>query len=68
MAEMEYDEYVVKTRIGDAVIPQLEQGDALGNSLEHFRQCILAGEESITNAASAIRMIQILEEADRQLK
>lgn len=64
---IEYDEYVVKTRNGDAVIPRFDQEDALGNSLEHFRQCIVEDKESITDADSAIRMIEILEKADRQL-
>ena len=48
------------------MIPKFNQEDALGNSLEHFRQCIVDDKESITNADSAIRMIKILEEADRQ--
>ena len=64
---IEYEDYVVKTRVGDAIIPKLTQSDALGNSLEHFRQCIINNTESITNADSAIRMISILEEADKQL-
>lgn len=65
-SDLEYDEYVIKARTGDAVIPKFNQEDALGNSLEHFRQCIVDDKESITNADSAIRMIKILEEADRQ--
>ena len=64
---IEYDEYVVKTRNGDALIPKFDQEDALGNSLEHFRQCIVEDKESITDADSAIRMIEILEKADKQL-
>lgn len=67
LSDMEYDEFVVKTRIGDAVIPQLDSGDALGNSLEHFRQSIVNDTESITNADAAIRMIKVLESADKQL-
>lgn len=67
-AEMEYDEFVVKTRVGDAVIPKLGQGDALYNSLEHFRQCIVNDKESQTDAMSAIRMLRILEKADLELK
>ena len=66
--QMEYDEYVVKSRIGDAVIPWFEGGaDALYNSLETFRNCIEKNIESITNADAAIRVIKILEMADRQL-
>ena len=65
--KLEYEDFVVKTRIGDAVIPRLEQGDALYNSLEHFRQCIINGRESQTDAPSAIRMLKILEKADEEL-
>lgn len=66
--KMEYDEYVVKSRIGDAVIPWFEGGaDALYNSLENFRNCIEKNVESITNADAAIRIIKILEMADQQL-
>lgn len=68
LSDLEYDDFVVKSRVGDAVIPSLTQGDALFNSLEHFRQCILSGKESITDAESAIRMISILEKADEKLK
>ena len=65
---VEYEDYVIKTRGGGGVIPKLEQGDALFNSLEHFRQCIVEGRESLTNAQAAIRMIRILEAADIKLK
>lgn len=64
---MEYEEFVAKARVGDAVIPKFEQGDALFNSLEHFRQCIINGTESRTDARSAIRMLKILEAADKEL-
>lgn len=64
---MEYDEVVVKSRIGDAVIPNVETGDALYNSLEHFRQSIVNDTQSMTNADAAIRVITILEMADKQL-
>ena len=67
LSNMEYDEFVVKSRIGDAVIPKLEQGDALYNSLEHFRTCIVENKESTTDAKSAIRMLKILEKADKDL-
>lgn len=66
--DMEYDEYVVKARVGDAVVPNFVGGaDALYNSIEHFRTCIENGEESMTNADAAIRVIKILEMADQQL-
>lgn len=64
---MEYSEFVVKTRSGDAVIPQLDVGDALYNSLEHFRQCIVNGRESMSGPDAAIRVLMVLEEADKNM-
>lgn len=65
--EIEYDQYVVKSRNGDALIPQIGNGDALYNSLEHFRECIEEQKESMTNADAAIRVIHVLEQADISL-
>lgn len=64
---MEYSEFVVKTRSGDALIPQLEVGDALYNSLEHFRQCIFNKMESMSGPDAAIRVLTVLEEADKNM-
>ena len=64
---MEYSEFVVKTRIGDAVIPKLETGDALYNSIEHFRQCIINHRESMSGPDAAIRVLTVLEEADKNM-
>ena len=64
---IEYSEFVVKTRSGDAIIPKLEVGDALYNSLEHFRQCIISGKESLSGPDAAIRVLTVLEEADKNM-
>lgn len=66
--DMEYDDYVIKSRSGEGRIPKLDQYDALYSSLEHFRRCICEGMESITNADAAIRVIRILEEANKSLE
>ena len=66
--DIEYADYVIKTRSGDGVIPKLEQSDALYNSLEQFRQSIITRKESATNADAAIRIIKILEKADKELE
>lgn len=66
--EIEYDQYVVRSRNGDALIPQIGNGDALYNSLDHFRQCVEENKESMTNADAAIRVIQVLEQADISLQ
>lgn len=67
-SNIEYDEYVVNARNGDALIPKLPVEDALYNSLEHFRACVQMKVESITNADAAIRVIHILERADLSLR
>lgn len=63
----EYADYVIKARSGDAIIPKLSIEDALFNSLEHFRQCIIEKKQSLTGADAAIRVINILEKADKNL-
>ncbi len=63
----EYAQYVVKARSGDAWIPHLEVEDALYNSLEYFRKCIEENQQSMTNADAAIRVIDVLERADKSL-
>lgn len=61
---LEYDDFVIKTRTGDGVIPSLESGDALYNSIEHFRQCVIQNEESMSGPDAAIRVLGVLERAD----
>ncbi len=67
LEDMEYDEYVLKSRIGDAIIPKYEYKDALYESLDHFRLCIVEGKTSISDADSAIRIQTILEDGDMKL-
>lgn len=64
---IEYEDYVVKARIGDAKIPFVEPGDALYNSLEHFRNCIVEKRDTLTGPEAAIRVTKILEMADMEM-
>ena len=63
--DIEYDDYVVKTRDGDVWLPYIKQEDALYNSLEHFREIIEQDKQSITGTDQAIRIQKILEKADK---
>ena len=65
--DVEYEDYVVKTRDGDVWIPYIKQQDALYNSINHFRECILESKQSISNPNQAIRLQQILETADEKM-
>jgi predicted dehydrogenase len=64
---IEYNEYVIKVREGDALIPHIPFEDALRNSIEHFVNAIQNNTDSISNSDQAIRIIEILEAADKQL-
>ncbi|MFY4844000.1 Gfo/Idh/MocA family protein [Aliarcobacter butzleri] len=65
--DVEYEDYVVKTRDGDVWIPYIKQQDALYNSINHFRECILESKQSISNPNQAIRLQKILETADEKM-
>lgn len=41
---------------------QLEKGNALDRSLAHFSECAESGKDSLTDAASAVRIMKILTE------
>ena len=64
---IEYPEYAVKTREGEVHAPYIEEEDALFNSLEHFRNCLISGLPSISDTSQAIRLQKILEAADKRM-
>lgn len=66
-SNVEYPEYAVETREGDVHAPYIKQEDALYNSLEHFRNCLISGATSISDAGQAIRLQKILEAADKRM-
>jgi hypothetical protein len=63
----EYNTYVIKTRTGDILSPDIKSSDALYNSIDHFIGCINSGKQSLSNPDQGIRLLKILEIADRQL-
>jgi predicted dehydrogenase len=64
---IEYDDYVVKTRDGDVWIPYIPQEDALYNSINHFLDCILKNKESLSGPKQGIRLLKILSAADENM-
>ncbi len=54
-------------RTGDMWAPQLEMIEALRIEIAHFLHCIREGESPITNGASGLRVVQILEAATRSM-
>jgi len=62
--DVEWHDYAVKTRVGDIWIPYIPDQDALFNSLDHFLNCIVSGEQSDSGPEQAIRVLKILEYAN----
>lgn len=63
--DVEYEDYAVKTRVGDIWIPYIPEQDALFNSIAHFAACIESGTPSASGPEQAIRVLKILEQAGR---
>ncbi len=66
-SDVEYEDYAVKTRVGDIWIPYIPEQDALYNSLDHFAQCIKSNRQSDSGPEQAIRVLKILEHADNTM-
>ena len=64
---LEYMDYAVKMRTGDLWVPYIEEKDALSNSIDHFIDCIEFEKESQSGPDSAIRVIKVLEFADKRM-
>ena len=64
----DYNTYVVKTRTGDVLSPDIKMSDALYNSISHFLFCIKNKMISLSGPDQGIRLLKILEDADNQLQ
>lgn len=64
----EYGKYEYQTRVGDIFIPHIENEDSLQNSLEHFSQCVETGRASLSGPEQSLRVMKILEMAQKKLK
>ncbi len=65
---IEYDDYAIQIREGDLYVPFIPEEDALYNSINHFLESLKRGEESISNANQAIRLLKTLHSADEVMK
>ena len=66
-SDVEYEDYAVKTRVGDIWIPYIPEQDALFNSISHFAACIESGKPSASGPEQAIRVLKILELAEQTM-
>lgn len=63
----EYGKYEIKIRLGDMYSPNIPVEDSLLNSINHFADCVKHKKPSISDAEQAIRVLKILEEADKDI-
>lgn len=59
---------LINYRTGDIWSPQVEQGEPLQNLVRHFAECIRTGQKPITDGEAGLRVVRILEAAQRSIK
>jgi predicted dehydrogenase len=59
---------LVSYRSGDMWAPRLEQTEALAAETRYFVECISKNQRPINDGAAGLRVVEILEAADKSLK
>jgi predicted dehydrogenase len=59
---------LVKYRYGDMWAPQLDNAEALQVEVAHFIDCVRNGTQPITDGWAGLRVVKILEAADRSIR
>jgi len=59
---------LVEYRSGDMQSPRLDQREALGQEAEYFIDCILNNKAPINDGYAGLRVVEMLEAADKSLK
>jgi predicted dehydrogenase len=62
-----YGEYQT-LRIGDIIIPRLRMSEPLKNECQHFIDCIQNGKKPLTDGHEGLRVVRVLEAAQRSLE
>lgn len=60
-------EIMIRYRTGDTVSPALAEHEPLGSVMREFADCIRTGRAPLTDGASGVRVLKILEAVDRSL-
>jgi predicted dehydrogenase len=63
-----FAEFQYAYHYGDMHAPYLQLAEPLKTECQHFLDCIASGEEPITGATAGLRVVQILEAANKSLK
>src|SRR5213594_4461248 len=59
---------LVQYRTGDLLVPKVDQTEALETVCRHFIHCIRTGEKPITDGYAGLRVVELLQTAERSIK
>jgi predicted dehydrogenase len=59
---------LVQYRTGDLLAPKVDQTEALEIACKHFVQCMRTGDIPITDGAAGLRVVQLVEAAQRSMR
>ena len=59
---------LINYRTGDIWSPHIESTEALQNVVRHFAECVRSGKRPLTDGAAGVRVVRILEAAQRSIK
>src|SRR5213593_2308576 len=59
---------LVQYRTGDLLVPKVDQTEALETACRHFIHCIQTGEKPITDGYAGLRVVELLQRAERSIK
>lgn len=63
-----FAEFQFQLRVGDLVIPALQFGEPLNAECQHFIDCVQNGKRPMTDGLSGLKVVKVLEAAERSLK
>lgn len=63
-----FAEFQFQLRVGDLVIPTIQFSEPLQSECQHFIDCIQGGRRPLTDGLNGLRVVRVLEAAERSLQ
>lgn len=63
-----FAEFQLQIRVGDVVIPSFRFSEPLQSECQHFMDCIRNGRRPLTDGWNGLRVVKVLEAAERSLR
>ena len=64
----DFGEFLLSVKDGDTIIPNIKYAEPLKTEFAHFVDCVLQNKQPQTNADNALRVMSILEAANKSLQ